>query len=228
LPEEINKFIGNTKNESLRNERRLAYTTLFSALKLFLGIDDATVTKNSDGKPYLIFNPKKYQKNKDLILDETLNQKNEDFYKKTFTDENGLVIESQIYINISHSDGTVAVSISDEREIGVDIQSEISKDKAERLKVRFFDGLEITSDSIGIKYYYCHLTEDEASFEEITLPDVSDLNFTVKWTYAESLMKLYGRGFGEISNLDTLSQYSSTEIKIIPNSPFVVATSIKK
>ena len=56
---------------------------------------------------------------------------------KPYLIENGNA--SKIQISISHSDGLVSVALSDEGDIGVDIQSEIDESRAERLEKRFGD-----------------------------------------------------------------------------------------
>ena len=83
LPKELDEFVSNTKNDELRAERYLAYTTLLCGLDIFFGIDNATVKKNSDGKPYLVFDNKKYQKNEDASTLNDGNQKNEEYVIKT-------------------------------------------------------------------------------------------------------------------------------------------------
>ncbi len=225
LPEEVNEFICNTKNESLRAERRLAYTTLLCSLKVFFGIDNLTIAKNSYGKPYLIYKTEKYQKNEDCQLDEVTHQKNKDLIKENYLNECKSQEKSQIYISISHSDGAVAVSLSDEGEIGVDIQSAIFSDRAERLKERFFDGLTVEGENIKVNYYFCSMTENKAVLSEI-YPEPFKNDFTAKWAYAESIMKLYGRGFGDIKEISSLAHNSMTDIRCLPDG-FVVATSIK-
>lgn len=228
LPEEIKIFIENTKNKKTRDERRLAYTTLLCGVKLFFGIEDCAIAKTPDGKPYLITDIKKYQKNEDLSVDGYQHQKNIDFTPELTSKENESKNKPQLYVSISHSEGVIAVCISDEDEVGVDIQREISAHKAERLDNRFLGGMEISSDELNISYYYCHLCENEAKIEQIFLPNVNIDEFTSKWAYSESVMKLYGKGFGDLKRLNDLSLISRTEIKgYIGTAPFVIATSIK-
>ena len=194
LPKEVDEFISSTKNDSLRAERFLAYTSLLCGLKVFYGIDNASVKKDLEGKPYLVYDS-----------------------------DNA----PEIHISISHSEGTVAVSISDEGEIGVDIQCKISAERAERLKDRFFGDVEIHSGNIGVKYYYCHISENEALLEEVILEDADSQDYTTRWAYSESVMKLYGRGFGDLTILSNLAKQCKNEVKRSIDSLLIIANSIK-
>ena len=119
LQAEIKAYIENTKNESVRAERELAYTTLLCSLKAFFDIEHPVIDRAADGKPYLV--------------------------------------GSSIHFNISHSDGVIAVCLSDEGEVGVDIQSEIDPQRAKRLEDRFFADLDVKSENLSGEYYLCHI-----------------------------------------------------------------------
>ena len=194
LPKELDEFISSTKNDSLRAERFLAYTSLLCGLKVFYGIDNASVKKDLEGKPYLVYDS-------DSV--------------------------PEIHISISHSEGTVAVSLSDEGEIGVDIQCKISAERAERLKDRFFGDVEVYSGNIGVKYYYCHISENEALLEEVILEDADSQDYTTRWAYSESVMKLYGRGFGDLTILSNLAKQCKNEVKRSIDNLWIIANSIK-
>ncbi len=247
LPEEIKKFIENTKNDMTRSERRLAYTTLLCGVKAFFDIENCTVAKAPDGKPYLIrvdkpsaqktsveksysqSDKKKYQKNEDLNNEECQHQKNIDLPLGDAMQNIEYKSQPELYISISHSDGVIAACISDEGEIGVDIQREIAEDRAERLNARFLNGLNIVNDRLNVKYYYCDLYEDEARLYQINPYDLSREDFTSKWAYSESIMKLYGRGFKDIQRLNELSLTCRTEIKEYRSfHRFVISTSSQK
>lgn len=190
LPTEIKAYIKNTKNESVRAERELAYTTLFASLKKFFDIEKTNIGRTADGKPYLV--------------------------------------GSSIHFNISHSDGVVAVCLSDEGEVGVDLQSEIDPEREKRLENRFFPDFKPMSENINVNYYFLRIEDGEAVFEEL-FPSLPDGCFTVKWTAAESLMKLYGKGFADSSALPRLSEKSKTEMKSITlGKVFYLATSVTK
>lgn len=191
LPEEIKKYIENTKNEAVRAERELTYITLLCSLKAFFDIDKIRLERAPDGKPYLK--------------------------------------DSNIHFNLSHSDGVIAACISDEGEVGVDLQSDIAPERAERLKDRFFKDFEPESESLDANYYFCCIDGAEAVFKEINpaLPCLD--SFSTKWSAAESLMKLHGRGFADASVLPLLAKTSKTEVrKITADRDYYLAVSIEK
>ncbi len=191
FPDSLTEYIENTKNESLKQERRLAYSTLFCSLKAFFGLDAPQLLRTENGKPYL---------------------KN-----------------CNISISLSHSDGIAAVCISDEGQIGIDIQSEISPEKQEKLERRFFTDYEVKSERITAEYYFCTFYDNEAIFDNID-PDICHTHsFSVKWSAAESLMKLNGGGFGDIASLPHLAKKSKTDIReIIISKKYHLAISIKQ
>ena len=228
LPKELDEFINNTKNDNLRAERYLAYTTLLSGLKVFFGIDGVLVDKNSEGKPYLVYESKTYQKNKDLLCQYTPYQKNIDHIEKASQEKTQAENKEKIHISISHSDGAVAVSISDEGDIGVDIQSKISPEKANRLSDRFFGDVEALDEDLNVKYYYCDIVDNMAVFMKISLEDADKQDYTTKWAYSESVMKLYGRGFGDLSIMRILANESKSENKSFKDHEWVISTSVKR
>lgn len=191
LPTEIKRYIENTKNESVRAERELAYTTLLCSLKAFFDIEQPVIDRTADGKPF--------------------------------------IKDSQLHINISHSDGAVAVCLSDEGEVGVDIQSEIDPQRAKRLEDRFFADLDVKSENLSGEYYLCHIDNGEATFESFCPVTTDTENFNSKWTAAESLMKLYGRGFGDADKTTELNDKAKSEIvKITLDKDYYLATSVDR
>ncbi len=191
LPAEISDYINKAKNDSVRAERCLAYTTLLCALKTFYGLDGVKIYRSQEGKPCLA--------------------------------------DSDVHINLSHSDGTVAVCISDEGEIGIDLQSEISPEREKRLGDRYFTDLSVKNENIGVKYFFCTLSDGVAELTEIECPSYTESSFTAKWAYAESLMKLRGGGFGDIGRLPALAENSKTEIREISfDKKYVIAVSAEK
>ena len=194
LPKEIDDFIKNTKHEKLREERYLAYTSLLSGLKAFFSIDNATVAKDREGKPYLVYDTENHP---------------------------------EIHIGISHSEGMVAVSLSDEGEIGVDIQRKIPDKLVKRLSNRFFGDIEVHSENIGIKYYFCYVSENEALLEETILENADHKEYTTRWAYSESILKLYGKGFGNYIILPELVKQSKSETKKSTDNSWIIINSIK-
>lgn len=187
----VAEYIENTKNESVKKERKLAYSTLFCSLKAFFSLDAPELLRTENGKPYLK--------------------------------------DSNISISLSHSDGAVAVCISDEGEVGVDLQSEIDSERQKRLEGRFFTDFDAQSEKLSAEYYLCTFCDNEVIFESIN-PDVSDTDsFSAKWSAAESLMKLSGGGFGDITSLLRLAEESKTDVrKIDLNRKYYLAISVKE
>jgi phosphopantetheinyl transferase len=179
LSEDVKKYIQLCKSEMHKAERKLAYTTLLCALKVFYSIDFPRIERNEYGKPYLA--------------------------------------DSDIRISLSHSNGAVAVCLSDEGEVGVDLQSEIEPKRADRLKERFFTSLEVKNENISTEYYYCDLSGEDAEIYSITLPDFQtcEADFSARWVSAESIMKLIGRGFTDAEGVSQLAGECRTEIKTI-------------
>lgn len=237
LPKEIKEYIENTKNEELRLERGLAYTSLFCGLKEFYGIENANVKRTKDGKPYLTLpgedtvdskcqilgSKKQYQKNEDfdvLVRDDSVEKKG---YSETdcmflsspslpCTDDTSSIIK-KIFIGISHSEGVSAVCLSDEGEVGIDIQVEIDIRRAEKLNERFFPDAMPLHTNLGVRYYFCNISEKQAYIEPAD-PDCADLNSeTVKWTYCESLLKLSGGGFRDLKMTGINAKGTETELK---------------
>lgn len=154
--------------------------------------------------------------------------------------------DSKLKFNISHSYGVIAITISDESEVGVDIQGSVNEEKADRLEKRFLSEVEAKYSDTGAVYYFCEITHTEAIFTQI-LPEKSAenneknklnysfsdrimLDFIDRWTYFESILKLHGEGFGASSRILELSEKANSEtINFIFNDKiFSLSTSIHK
>ena len=146
---------------------------------------------------------------------------------KPYLIENGNA--SKIQISISHSDGLVAVAISDEGDIGVDIQSEIDKSRAERLEKRFFTDINIKEEIFPHKLFMLSFTEENVKLEEFKNVEAKLDGFTAKWAYCESIMKCDGGGFGSLDKIPNLQEKTKTIIyKINPNSKELILAITKK
>ena len=136
--------------------------------------------------------------------------------------------DKSIYISLSHSDGVAIAVLSDEGDIGADIQSKIDPATEERLSKRFFSDTEITPARLEVRYF---LVNESLDIKEITLKDVDwKLSFTDRWTACESIIKCDGRGFEIASSLPCLIENYLTEIKLFPivKTEYSIAISKKK
>ena len=120
--------------------------------------------------------------------------------------------DSSIHISISHSDETCAIALSNEGEIGVDIQCRVDEERGERLSKRFLSEIQPRQDEMNIKYLYMTLTENAALFSEICLIKDNETDFLTKWVYLESVIKAYGLSFSDISKISELEQNTKTTI----------------
>ena len=121
--------------------------------------------------------------------------------------------EKNLYINVSHSDGAVAVVLSDEGEVGVDIQAEILPEREDRLKKRFFDFNVAKADDLSVAYLYF---DRGGNFSELEMDNPEDIiSFTDKWSACEAVMKCDGRGFSSLPELEKIQRNMHLTIKRI-------------
>lgn len=206
ISKDIREYIDSTKNEQLRKERLLAYTTLFAFLSHSYGIENAFIERNEYGKPYF----KIYKEKLDLEEEKTLKSIS---IEKTKNDHNKIL--ENLHINLSHSDGLVAVTLSDEGEVGVDIQVDISEEKKEKLATRFFKNITVKSEKIGVKYLYFTIEEEKYKFTQVNPENCDENDAISRWTYAESVLKLDGKGFKNIEKIEKKSKKTRSEGKKI-------------
>ena len=127
--------------------------------------------------------------------------------------------KSEINFNLSHTTDFVAVSISDVGSVGVDIEAEISSERASRLESRFFSDLTINTRPIDVSYAFCKINEDgdiqlwssgKDNFNEVILGDVKisrvnqTFSFGARWTLYEASLKCNGGGFTSLPCLGML------------------------
>lgn len=181
LPEKIIDYINNTSNEGVKKERFFAYTALGLCLKEFFDVSDWNIKRTECGKPYLT----------DILGDPLLCS---------------TAPKSKLEVSLSHSDGVAVVALSNEGEIGVDIQAEVDQKKAERLDKRFLKDVEPKNDNMNVRYFYLNLGDEKCSITEI-FPKISlQSDFLTKWTFAESVIKCFGLTFSDISKVNELSK----------------------
>jgi phosphopantetheinyl transferase len=116
-------------------------------------------------------------------------------------------------ISISHSDDGVALAVSKDREIGVDMENEIDPERAKRLEKRFFREEKLSENALendspsekisgeNVKAY----SLKNGEFVSINLLP-TDGSFTSKWTVCEAIMKCDGRGFSALHDISTLAE----------------------
>ena len=157
------------------------------------------LTNNTVNSSTLLFSLKEFFANTDPKLERNKNGK-------------PYIKDSNIYISLSHSDDICAVALSDEGEIGVDIQCYVDEAKAERLTKRFLSEIKPRQDEMNIKCLYMTLTEKTALFGEICLNKDNETDFLTKWVYLESVIKAYGLSFSDISKITELKENTKTTI----------------
>ncbi len=135
-------------------------------------------------------------------------------------------------INISHSNNIAAVTLSDEGDVGVDIEICGDGENVKRLCERFFPEARLEKSNLNIKYLQFSLEECGkyllSAFEDGYFGDgASDVSL---WTYCEAIMKCDGRGFGAAGEISTLSHTYSVETRLveIEGKKFSISTAKEK
>lgn len=117
-----------------------------------------------------------------------------------------------IWFSISHAKNAVAVSLSCDSPVGVDIEGEIDKERAEKLERRFFSELSFTEGHADVSYIFAEIGKNgDCIFYPLTHVDNcycaqknKEINvksiiynecFTAKWTLYEATLKCDGGGF---------------------------------
>lgn len=129
---------------------------------------------------------------------------------------------SDVKINLSHTEKMCAVAVSDEGDVGVDIECEIPHDKAERLKKRLFSDIKICAENkiSHIEYHLFEYSEqgeicEARGSEKYLLEGVAEDDYTALWTMGEAMMKCDGRGFLAVGNLADLSNKMNVDTTCI-------------
>ena len=137
-----------------------------------------------------------------------------DIENPTLSHENSkkpTITSHNIFFNISHSDGIAVVSLSDNCDLGVDIQTDPDDLMKKRLEKRFLSDLDPKSEELEIDFYLLEKSEGDLLLSGI-LCEQNNSEFSDKWTAMESVMKLYGDGFSALPRLNELSTKSTTNI----------------
>ena len=145
-----------------------------------------------------------------------------------------LVGYENIHFSISHHDGIIAVCLSDEGEVGVDVQGNIRESVEKRLRERFLS-FSLASDcrvnnGDEINYFFCNFNGETALFSPFDPPQADLDNTTSMWVIFESLIKLDGRGFGATSEVENIFSCAEVNVKSLPlkNRQCYFATSVYK
>lgn len=224
IPEEARGRVEKTKNINEKTLRTGAYVLLSELYKRFFGKETPRIIYTGDGKPFF----------------EGKNNENK-------------TLQSMSRFNISHDEIISAVAICDENlSIGIDVQS-VSRGKVrvEKIADRFlasirnFDTVsnregkqsDLKIDEASVTFIY-YIYKNGALFEvpytlfSSTEPSDSDegSDFLKKWTFLESVLKMSGRGFGDISSAERLIAESKSKTVTFArnNRLYALSVSIEK
>ena len=143
-------------------------------------------------------------------------------------------VNTYLHFNLSHTNNMVAVTLSDQGAVGVDIEGEIEKERAARLERRFFSELSIFDSPLDVRYFYCELDSRCGKFipidESFSSGEVASKNsqsirsfkkifssesFAAKWTLYESSLKCDGGGFTSLPCLNMLLLETRADLRLI-------------
>ena len=151
---------------------------------------------------------------------------------KLFFDEKGkpFVKDFGLEFSVSHTDGMVAVAVSSDGAIGIDIEKtdKEKKEKISKIINRFCRGI-ILAQKIGCLEISAY-SDNNGKITETNTPrtlnfDESNADF-VKWTQLEAALKCHGGGFEALCEIkDTFSSYS-TESALIAHCGEIYAISV--
>lgn len=167
LPSEVKNYIKKPTSKKVREERRTAYSLLYSALFEFFGekYSGLFVEWTKEGKP-------RFKSENHELKPESLELKSENPKNK---EENRELDGCIPQFNLSHSDGVVALVLSDNGEIGIDIQGEIDESTADRIEKRYKTRSALSSLSLGrlsdfesdVALMYASLEDKEFTYEKV-------------------------------------------------------------
>ena len=120
-------------------------------------------------------------------------------------------------INISHSNSIAAVTLSDEGEVGVDIEVCEDGGRIKRLCERFFPDARLENSGLNIRYLI--FTLDDGGAYSLTALDEGILrkpdSSSSLWTHCEAIIKCDGRGFGAAGEIGKLSTSHAVETRML-------------
>ncbi len=148
-------------------------------------------------------------------------------------------VNNCLYFNLSHTNNMVAVTLSDSCAVGVDVEVEIGKERAERLERRFFSDLTISDRPIDVEYFCCQfdsfgggrfipmdscdlLNEKGENMNGKNLFPIKNFkkiystdSFSAKWTLYEASLKCDGGGFTSLPCLSMLLLETKADTRLI-------------
>ena len=132
----------------------------------------------------------------------------------------------KLYFNISHSKDFCAILISDEGEVGIDIQAMPNTETAERLSKRYLNEVDfnlisgnyLNGDHRNIEYYLTSPDTMGFSLQRVNVDNIThraedikflnsdksekSLTFSEKWALCEAALKCYGTGFSDLGKIN--------------------------
>lgn len=149
--------------------------------------------------------------------------------------------KKKIYVNLSHTDTLCAVCLSDEGDVGIDLQDEINTVCADRLSKRFFSDIIFQSEhknkNMTPLNYHMFVIESEngklrlnANIENSIHLIKNTGDFTEKWSLGESILKCHGTGFKNASIIGEMQKKCDcTTLRFnTKNKEFALSISIKR
>lgn len=153
---------------------------------------------------------------------------------KFFFNEKGkpFVKDSELEFSLSHTDGMVAVAVSTDGAVGVDIEKadKEKKEKISKIINRFCSGVAIEQNISCLE-----ISAYKGNNGKITAMDTPETQFFdksnedfVKWTQLEAMLKCHGGGFEALCELKSTFDSYSTESALIAHCGEIYAISLAK
>lgn len=138
--------------------------------------------------------------------------------------------EKEIFFNITHDEGIIAVAVCDTSDVGIDVQSMRadmhSREKIEKRLLSLLDGVDLGGacelfDDTSLLFYSldtvsCRLISEDEKGERVVRDlggrlSIADADFLRAWTRLESLLKLSGGGFSDSSEVLKTALFSRSQ-----------------
>lgn len=134
---------------------------------------------------------------------------------------------SPVKFSVSHRKGVALVALSDEGEIGTDIELCLSEERMMGIGKRYLDGLDFAAaPTFDTEIYYSSLSAGGTveNFTDISNIDNNTLQYSTitadesayaRWTVLEAVLKLDGGGFGALGRAGELISASQIHAAMI-------------